>query len=147
MALDSNTIIQITVVVKDIQKTAANMAKLFGTELPEIFNMSKLGKTYAEYLGNATETDIQIANFPMGSVTLELLQPDDKPSTFKTFLEEKGEGVHHIGIMVKDREAALKTVKENGAAIRYWGTYPGGVYDIADTRALLGVLLNIKHEE
>jgi len=78
---------------------------------------------------------------------LELLEPDDKPSTFKTFLNENGEGIHHVGIFVKDRENALKTLAENDIKIRFLGNYPGGSYDIADTKDFMGVYLNIKHED
>jgi len=70
-------------------------------EFPEIFTLAKLGKTYAEYQGVPTDTQFKIANFAMGNVTLELLEPDDKPSTFKTFLNENGEGIHHVGIFVR----------------------------------------------
>ena len=76
---------------------------------------------------------------------MELIEPDDKHSTFKTFLDENGEGVHHLGLVVKNLDNALETLKENGAEIRYWGSYPGGTYHIADTKGMLGVFLNIKH--
>lgn len=147
MKLDSNVIVQATVVVKDIKNTSKNIASLFGMEVPEIFPLSKLGKTYAEFEGIPTDAEILIANFNMGNITLELIEPDNKPSTFRAFLDEKGEGVHHIGLFVKDRKQALETMKENGIKIRYWGSYPGGTYDIADTRDFMGVLLNIKHED
>jgi len=147
MKLDSNVIMQVTIVVNDIEKTAKNISKLFGMDIPEIFTLAKLGKTYAEFQGVSTETQIKIANFEMGDVTLELIEPDDKPSTFKTFLEENGEGVHHLGLVVKDKEKAKKTLKENGIKVRYWGSYPGGSYHIADTKDFLGVFLNIKHND
>ena len=145
MTLDSNKIIQISIVVNDIEKTSKNIAQLFGMEMPEVFPLSKLGEVYAEFEGEPTEADILIANFPMGDVTLELIQPDEKPSTFRDFLDKNGEGVHHVGIVVSDLEGAKKTLKENNLGIRYWGTYPGGSYYIADTKDFLGGFLNIKH--
>ena len=83
----------------------------------------------------------------MGAVDFELLQPDDKPSTWKTFLEEHGEGVHHVGIVVQDKEQALGSLSERGIDIRFWGGYPGGSYHIADTKDLMGVFLNVKHSD
>jgi len=145
MKFDSNKIIQITVVVQDIEKTAGNIAKLFGMELPEIFPMEKLGEIYAEFEGKPTTASIRIANFNMGNVTLELIEPDEKPSSFRAFLDEKGEGVHHVGIIVDDLESAKANLKENNLSIRHWGTYPGGSYYIADTQDFMGTLLNIKH--
>lgn len=146
MKLDSKKIIQITVVVRDIEKTTKNVAKLFDVDLPEIFAMEKLGELYAEFEGEPTTASILIANFNMGDVTLEFIQPvDDKPSTFKAFLDENGEGIHHFGIIVSDIEGAKETLNENDLKLRHWGTYPGGSYYIADTRDFMGTLLNIKH--
>lgn len=145
MELDSNKIIQITVVVRDIEKTATNIAKLFGMDLPEIFPMEKLGEIYAEFEGKPTTASIRIANFSMSDVTLELIEPDEQPSTFRAFLDEKGEGIHHFGIFVNDLDEAKETLKENDLKIRHWGTYPGGSYYIADTKELIGAYLNIKH--
>ncbi len=146
MKLDSNVIMQVTIVVKDIHKTARNIADLFGMEFPEVFTLEKFGETYAEYNGVRTDTLIKLAVFRMGAVDLELIEPDDKPSTFKTFLEEHGEGVHHVGLVVNNRKNALNTLQEEGIKVRFWGSFPdGSTYDIADTKDLLGVFLNIKH--
>jgi methylmalonyl-CoA/ethylmalonyl-CoA epimerase len=147
MKLDSNMIMQVSIIVKDIDKTAGNIARLFGMDVPEVFTLDKLGENHAEYLGVPTESKIKLAVFKMGDIDLELIEPDEKPSTFKTFLEENGEGIHHLGLVVKDKEQAMQTLKENGASIRYWGTYPGGSYYIADTKDLIGTFLNIKHND
>jgi methylmalonyl-CoA/ethylmalonyl-CoA epimerase len=145
MTFDSNKIIQVSIVVNDIEKTANNIAKLFGMDLPEIFPMEKLGELYAEFKGEPTTASIKIANFEMGNMTLELIEPDEKPSSFRDFLDENGEGVHHIGFVVDDLDGAKETLSENGIGIRHWGTYPGGSYYIADTKDFIGAFLNIKH--
>jgi methylmalonyl-CoA/ethylmalonyl-CoA epimerase len=147
MNFDSNVIMQVSIIVRDINKTAKNIANLFGMEVPEVFTLKKFGETYAEYHGVPTDTLIKLAVFKMGELDLELIEPDDKPSTFKTFLEENGEGVHHLGLVVKDKQQAIKVMDENGVKVRYWGSFPGGTYTIADTKDLLGVFLNIKHND
>ena len=110
MSLDSNVIMQVSIVVRDIEKTALNIANLFGINVPEIFTLTKLGETYAEYHGVPTDTLIKLAVFKMGDIDLELIEPDDKPSTWKTHLEENGEGVHHLGLIVKDKERTMRTL-------------------------------------
>ena len=147
MFIDSNVIMQVSIVVRDIEKTARNYAKLFNMEMPEVFHLTKFGEPYAEYYGVTTDTDMKLLVFRMGSVDLELIEPDDKPSTFKKFLDEHGEGVHNIGIVVKNKEEALEVMKNQGIAIRHWGKFPGGSYYHMDTEKLLGVILNIKHDE
>lgn len=147
MYVDSNVIMQVSIVVRDIEKTARNIAEMFNVEKPEMFYLSKFGDTYAEYYGVPTDTKMKLLVFRFGSVDFELIEPDDKPSTFKKFLDEHGEGVHNIGVVVKDKEKALGYMKSKGIETRHWGSFPGGTYYHMDTEALIGVILNIKHEE
>ncbi|MHB8063425.1 MAG: VOC family protein, partial [Ruminiclostridium sp.] len=91
MHVDSNTVMQIAIVVRDIEKTAQNFAEMFNIEKPKAFYLSDLGETYAEYYGVPTDSKMKLLVFRMGSLDLELIEPDDKPSTFKKFLEEHGE--------------------------------------------------------
>jgi len=147
MKIDSNEIMQVSVIVKNIEETAKKIADIFGMDVPEPFKLSSLGDVYAEFKGQPTKADIKIAVFKMGPIDFELIEPDEHPSTFKEFLDENGEGIHQFGIVVKNREEALKLLQDNGAETRYWGKYPGGTYHIMDTRDLFGTLVNVKYIE
>jgi methylmalonyl-CoA/ethylmalonyl-CoA epimerase len=46
------------------------------------------------------------AEAPVGSTYVELLQPLDGPSIFRQFIEQRGEGLHHIGYWAKTMEEA-----------------------------------------
>lgn len=38
---------------------------------------------------------------------IELIEPDENPSTFREFLTKHGNGVHHLGFEVGDRRDAI----------------------------------------
>ncbi len=48
---------------------------------------------------------------------IQLLTPTRDDSPVATYLEKKGEGLHHIGYRVADCAAALQSVKDNGGRV------------------------------
>jgi len=54
-------------------------------------------------------TGVQTCALPiLGSLSLELIEPVGGPSTWREFLDTRGEGVHHIAFHVPDTEAEAK---------------------------------------
>jgi hypothetical protein len=49
-----------------------------------------------------------------GPLTLELLQPLDDQSIWSKFIEEHGEGIHHLAFGVSDYDGTVKTFEERG---------------------------------
>ena len=45
---------------------------------------------------------------------IELICPDPDNNSIQSFLEKRGEGIHHLSIHVDDIAEKLKTLKENG---------------------------------
>lgn len=144
--VDSGTLCQIALVVKDIEKAVKFYSEIFNVDPPTLFSIPPQEEAKTQYRGKPTETRAKLAVFKMGPVVLELIQPDEEPSSWKEFLDTKGEGVHHIGFMVDDREAVLDKMGKMGIAVRHYGEYPGGSYTFVDSEEQLGVILNLKHE-
>jgi methylmalonyl-CoA/ethylmalonyl-CoA epimerase len=144
--IDRKTICQIALVVKDIEKVANHYAELFGVEVPRIFSIPPEEEAHTKYRGNPTQTKAKLAVIDLGPVVLELTQPDDEPSSWKEFLETNGQGVHHIGFMVSERDNVINYFAEKGVTVRHYGEYHGGSYTFVDSAEYLGVILNIKHE-
>jgi len=144
--LDPRRICQIALVVRDIEKTARQYAEIFGMPMPKIFSIPPVEEAHTTFRGKLTKTRARLAVFDLGSVVLELTQPDDEPSSWKEFLDTRGEGVHHIGFMVDDLDATLDFMAKKGMPERHSGDYPGGRYVFVESAEQLGVLLNVKHE-
>ncbi len=57
---------------------------------------------------------LKIKFIQLGDVRLELLYPISEKSTVKKFIENRGPGIHHIAIEVKNIEVVLNKLKEEG---------------------------------
>ncbi len=58
---------------------------------------------------------MEVAFLPMGESEIELLKPLDPGNSIGRFLEKRGEGIHHICVLVEDIEATIEQLKAGGA--------------------------------
>ncbi|HVO39898.1 MAG TPA: VOC family protein [Spirochaetia bacterium] len=145
-ALDPKNICQIALVVRDIEKTARLYSEILGMPMPKIFTIPPAEEAHTRFRGKPTRTRAKLAVFDLGPLVLELTEPDREPSSWKHFLDTRGEGVHHIGFMVDDLPRTLAFFKERGMPERHSGDYTGGRYVFVESEEKLGVILNVKHE-
>jgi len=61
----------------------------------------------AVYRGTESVAGIRSAFARSGDLLIELVQPTTGLFTAKTFLEERGEGIYHLGYLVEDMAATL----------------------------------------
>lgn len=145
--IDPGKVCQIALVVDDIERVARNYAELFGVPVPDIWQVPPHAEAHTRFRGQPTDTRARICVFDMGQVVLELTQADDQESSWKQFRDERGQGVHHIGFQVKDRDAAMRFFAGKNAPERHYGDYTGGNYTFVDSEREFGVLINVKYEE
>jgi catechol 2,3-dioxygenase-like lactoylglutathione lyase family enzyme len=112
--MGSNQLMQVCIVVHDLEEATQRYCDLFGMQMPEI----RAGEMDALFNGKPTKLTRRVCGFQMGSVQLELLEPGPEPSTWREFLDTKGEGVHHIGFAVPDLTESLDALAERGVGIR-----------------------------
>ena len=60
---------------------------------------------------------VRVAFIDSGNVKLELLQPLDETSAIHSFLEKKGEGIHHIAFGVTNIQERLDELKKKGVRL------------------------------
>lgn len=60
---------------------------------------------------------VRIAFLKIGKIRIELLEPTSKESSFYKFLDEEGEGIHHIAFKVIDIEGMLRKLKKKGIVL------------------------------
>lgn len=145
-AIDGKTICQVALVVKNLDKTVKEYAKLFGVPEPEVFCVPEESVAHTQFKGVPTKTRAKLAVFDLGQVVLEITEPDEEPSSWKDFLEKNGEGIHHIAFMTDDRKTAVKYFEENDMPIRHYGEYEGGNYTVFDSKEKLGTFVQVKYE-
>ena len=141
--LDNGAFCQVGLVVRDVAKTAAALAELFGVEVPEATLTDPEPVAHTRYRGEPTEARAKLAFFRQGPIAIELIEPVGGPSTWREFLEAHGEGVHHIAFRVGDMEAQLGALADKGMAAVQRGDYTGGCYAYVDSARQLGVILEL----
>lgn len=60
---------------------------------------------------------VKVAFLQVGDSRIELLEPLSKDSTLGTFLEKRGEGIHHIALKVVGIDDMLKRLKNQGITL------------------------------
>ena len=68
---------------------------------------------------------VRVGFFRVGDVRLELLEPSDPSSTIATFLDKKGEGLHHVAYTVDDIESRIAELKQGGVRMIDESPAPG----------------------
>ena len=132
-------------VVEDIEKSAETWSKLFNVPKPEIMIDPARENPDLTYRGNPAFYGIKMAVIQAGTFVVELIEPDENPSTFREFLDKHGNGVHHLGFEVGERrDAIIAELEASGFDMRTVGYYPGSSWTVVDSEASLGVNLNIK---
>jgi len=141
--LGNNVITQIGLLVNDIEKTSQMYADFFGVEKPNWLWTETVDVARTEYLGNSSEARAKLAFFNMGSLMLELIEPDHNPSTWRESLDRDGEGFHHIAFMVEGMEEKLAVLEAKGMPLLQKGEYKGGRYAYVDTFPQLKVIVEL----
>jgi methylmalonyl-CoA/ethylmalonyl-CoA epimerase len=77
------------------------------------FYEQTLGAVF-EGVEEVADQKVLVGFFRLGDVRLELLEPSDPSSTIASFLDKKGEGLHHVAYTVEDIESRIAELKQSG---------------------------------
>jgi methylmalonyl-CoA/ethylmalonyl-CoA epimerase len=81
----------------------------------------------------------------VGDLQIQLCQPGDGKTPQRRFLDERGEGVFHVGFEVQDADAADAEAAERGLAVLMKGRRSNGSgFSYYDTADQAGVILEIR---
>ena len=141
--LGNNVITQIGILVNDIEKVAQAYADFFGVPKPNIIVTDTRETAQTEYNGSPSEARAKLAFFNMGSLQLELIEPDHLPSTWRNHLDAHGEGPHHIAFEIKGMKEKIELLGGKGFPLQQKGEYTGGRYAYLDTFKELKVLVEL----
>ena len=105
----------IGIAVKNLDDSIEVFSKIF-----EVVNFHK--ETVAEQ-------KVNVASFKCGDVLIELTSPTDDESPIAKFIQNKGEGIHHIGFNTTDINKDLERL--SGSGIRLINESPkSGAHDM-----------------
>lgn len=90
----------IGIAVRSLDESIPIYEKLLGT------------KCYA--IETVADQFVKTAFFQVGQSKIELLESLDSDGPIRSFIENRGEGIHHIAFAVDNTDKALINAKENG---------------------------------
>jgi catechol 2,3-dioxygenase-like lactoylglutathione lyase family enzyme len=132
---------QLGFVVRDTDETARYYEEVFGLGPWSIMEGETMDCTNR---GEPVTIRGKIGMAQVGAVQFELIQIMEGDSIHSEFLQERGEGLHHIGFYVRDLDARLVACKDAGIEILQKGTLKQGPitinYAYLDTVSIGGVV-------
>ena len=143
--VSDKSIIQIGIVVRDAVNIAKQYSEIFGVGpwnfidgKPKDFILH--GKTYRN-----EDCGLRLALADLGKMQIELIQPLYGPSTHMSFLNEQGEGIHHVSFgAVEDHDRIVSSLKDRGIGIEMQGLSGDvGTFTYLATQETLGTIFEL----
>jgi len=141
--LGSKVVCQVALVVHDIEETCAAWARILGVEPPPWKLTAAADESHIRYHGESTEARAKLAFFDLGQVNLEIIEPVGGPSIWQEYLDEHGQGLHHIAFMVKGMDEVISSLEACDVPLVQNGDYAGGRYAYLDGRSSLAAILEL----
>ncbi|MDR1017899.1 MAG: VOC family protein [Lachnospiraceae bacterium] len=145
--IGTNLIAQVGFIVKDLETTKKKWAEFLGVDVPESQPIGDYKITGTEFQGQpAPDAFCNMAFFDIGpNIQLELIEPNNVPSTWRNYLNEHGEGIHHIAFQVEDSKTAKESAEKFGLKLVQRGVYGDGsgeynYFDAPDLKCVVELL-------
>ena len=133
-------IAQVGVVVKNLEKTIEYLTSLgLGP-----FKISTVTHPAATVHGKKEFYQVRLAKSQQGPVELELIEYQKGKTIHKEFLDEKGEGLHHIKFTVKDINTTVDKFARRGIEpLQEDRAVGGGGMSYLDTAKIGGIIIEV----
>ena len=144
---EKGSITQLGIVVRDIDEKIENYRQILDMGPWEVFTFSpETGVRNFHWKGEEVddfEFKIALANY--GGIQFELIQPVRNVPIYENFLEEKGEGIHHVKQMVPkaDKEETIEEFKRKELEVVCGGGMDQDYFTYFDTEDELGIIWEI----
>lgn len=136
-------ITQIGLVVNNIEEASKKWAAILGfEEVPAVIITDDYKKANTQFEGKPTEARAKLAFFRLENITIELIEPVGKKSTWYKHLKKHGEGIHHIAFGVDGMENNVQYLEKRGGNLVQKGDFTGGSYSYVDMQNV-GVIVEL----
>lgn len=142
--LGISEISQIGIVARDIDRAINNYSNIFGIGFPKVFIPEYFNMTYRN---KPSQFKIKVALGMMGNLQVELIQVLEGNTIYGEFLEKKGEGLHHLGLDVKNMDERIRALEGLGAGVLMSGERVGVRFAYMDTEKIFSVIFEFIERE
>ena len=144
--MSEHRIVQTCVVVRDLNHSMEQYRKILGIEPWSVYTFNQDTLTEFKVRGQTVaDFEYVLALGDLGDMQFELIQPVRNVPLYEDFLQQKGEGIHHIKELVgdEDLEARVDDFRQRGVAELVRGHFHGDTFIFFDTQATLGIIYEI----
>jgi 4-hydroxyphenylpyruvate dioxygenase-like putative hemolysin len=142
--IGTQVVTQIGILVNDIEKTCQKYAEFLGVENPGFKITNVYNEARTEFKGKPTAARAKLAFFKVGeNLSIELIEPDHQPSTWRESLDINGEGVHHIAFVINGMKEKIINLEKNGMPLLQKGEYKDGRYAYMDCEKDLKLIVEL----
>jgi catechol 2,3-dioxygenase-like lactoylglutathione lyase family enzyme len=128
----------VAIIVNDIEKTTRTYAEIFCIKPPPV----RLGVN-PRYMGKPTEGKAKMAFIKLDNITLEFFEPVGGPSAWQDFLDKNGEGVHHLGFIIRDLQDHVDYFESRDMPVIQSGGGAWGRYRYVDATSRLATMIEL----
>jgi methylmalonyl-CoA/ethylmalonyl-CoA epimerase len=135
--------IQVGIVVRNLEDAMRTYVEDFGIGPWEVYEMNSSTVDDMFKDDQPQEHAMRVALAQLGNVQWELIEPVDGPNIYSEWLEEHGEGLHHLGMAVENYDEAVEHLRSKGHTLLQGGTFNGARYSYPSTNQSLKFITEI----
>jgi methylmalonyl-CoA/ethylmalonyl-CoA epimerase len=136
----------VALVVRDLEFYAMRHAALLGNGPWRVYEFGPHMMGRYEVYGEPADARTLVA-LNDTKPQIELLQPLSGTSIYKDWLDQRGEGLHHVGAVVESVDAAVAAAETDGIEVLSYGEGFGsdgsGRFAYLDTQPRLGMIFEV----
>jgi hypothetical protein len=145
--IELGSVVQVGIVVRDARAAANAWTERFAMAPAQVVDWPPEGSdldAQSTFRGRPGNFRMRLAFIETGPVQIEFIEPLEGDNIYSEFLEEKGEGLHHLLFRVPDPEGVAQELKVD--IIQSGGSTldPGAVWAYLDTEEILGSIIELK---
>ena len=132
---------QVAVVVRDLDRAMEHYTNDLGIGPWAVHTFSPDWIRGMTFRGKEQGYTMKLALAQLGPVMYELIEPVEGPNSYEEFLDEHGEGLHHLGYFVDDIDAEISNMESKGYPLLQSGRPGDGGYAYFETERDFGCIL------
>ncbi|WP_225073628.1 VOC family protein [Desulfuromonas sp. CSMB_57] len=136
-------VLQIAMVVKDCDAAVRIWADKYGIGPWKIYEFNPDTVQDMIIRGEKVDYAMRLALCDIGGVQWELIQPKDHKSIYAEFLQQHGEGLHHVAFGTENYSDAVRFYEEQGLPVLQGGHWQGLTYTYLDSLKDLNLVAEI----
>lgn len=139
-------LVQVGLVVRDLDETMRQFKLLIDAEPDRVIEKSPSAPGPKYYLGEERDFYQRAALYNMNGIEFEILQPYNDRSALTDFLDEHGEGIHHVAFDTDNFDAFVNHLNAHGVRLVQTGPnsrHPALKWGFFDTNEKLGTMIEV----